>query len=277
MKRYRVLNQDFDSRAWLLSQPILDSWDPRVRDQWVENKNRIADGLIVEYGSFNAEAKLSNFVDFGRIPFSVFSFHNRFIKQIQSSFVVGAFYPALVGACALGERILNHLVLILRDCFRQTPEYKVVYSKESFDDWDVAVRTLQAWNVLLPEAAAMFKALRDIRNRAVHFRPEVDTNDRAMALEAAKSLLRIVEVQFGTAGGPGWFIDGIPGEIYVSKRAEGMPFISRVYLPNCVLVGPQHSLSRDESRTVVEDRHDYGDREITDSEFVELRRLARGD
>lgn len=54
-------------------------------------------------------------------------------------------YPALVGACALGERILNHLILDLRGAYAHTPEYKRVHRKDSFDDWRVPIDTLAAW------------------------------------------------------------------------------------------------------------------------------------
>ena len=62
-------------------------------------------------------------------------------------------YPALTGACALGERILNYLILNLRDDFHSTPEYKQVYRKDSFDQWDAPINALASWGVLLPEVA----------------------------------------------------------------------------------------------------------------------------
>jgi len=200
MKRYRVLNVGFDSRAWMLSEEIQSSWEPEVQALWRDNRNRLRQQLVDEYGSFNFDAKVRNFTEFGRIPFSIFAFHNRFVEQIRRSFVMGGSYPALAAACALGERVLNHLVIALREDFRATAQYKRVRSKDSFDNWHLAIETLEAWGVLLPEAASGFRNLHAIRVRAIHFRPEVDTNDRAMALEAIACLLRIIETQFGPAG-----------------------------------------------------------------------------
>jgi hypothetical protein len=168
----------------MLGEAIQESWEPQVQEQWRENRRRITEAILAEYGPLHGEVKIRNFVDFGRIPFSVFAFHNRFVEQIRASFVGGGYYPALTGACALGERILNHLIILLRDDFRATPQYKRVHAKNSFDNWDLAIDTLNAWNVLLPEVVTAFRELRVIRGRAIHFRPELDTTDRALALEA---------------------------------------------------------------------------------------------
>ena len=260
----------------MLGEKIQESWEPKVQEQWRENQQRIRQAVLEEYGAFQAERKLRDFTEFGRIPFSVFSFHNRFVEQIRRSFVVGAYYPAVTGTCALGERILNHLLLILRDDYRATPEYKRVYGKKSFDSWDLVISTLEAWEVLLPSVTGAFRELRDIRTSAIHFRPEVDTNDRLMALEAGRCLLKIVGEQFGPDGGKPWIIPNTPGEIFVKKEAESLPFVRHVYLPNCALVGPLHRLvlGRDGTEWRVQDDHDYEDREIDDDEFRELRKAS---
>jgi hypothetical protein len=135
------------------------------------------------YGVGAFEAKRANFIALGPKPMSILAFHNRFFEQVRVAFVMGAYYPALTSACALGERILNHLILTLRDEFKATPEYKTVYSKESFDDWSLPIKTLESWGVFLPDTAIGFRQLKDKRNRAIHFRPEVDRNDRELALE----------------------------------------------------------------------------------------------
>src|SRR3972149_6553409 len=114
MKRYRVLNFDFDTRVRTLVDP-----------------------------------KKENFIAIDSKPFSILAFHNRFFEQIRTSFIIGSYYPALTGACALGERILNHLILTLRDDFKNSPEYKKIYRKKSFDDWDVPISILASWGTLL--------------------------------------------------------------------------------------------------------------------------------
>jgi hypothetical protein len=121
VKRYRVLCFDFDSRANLLSQEIEEHWDEEVKAQLRTNKERITSGLTNEYGPSHFNVKLQNFVDLGPKPFSIVAFHNKFFEQCRKAFIVGAYYPALTGACALGERLLNHLILQLRDEFKATP------------------------------------------------------------------------------------------------------------------------------------------------------------
>ena len=273
MKRYRILKEDFDTRANVLNLEIEDQWEDQIKEQWRNAKEKIKRGLLLQYGFEDADAKLRDFVDLGPKPVSVVSYHNRFAEQARRAFVIGAYYPALTGACALGERMLNHLVLGLREDFRGTLEYKKVYKKKSFDNWDLAIGTLEAWGVLVPKAAEAFKTLRDVRNqRAIHFDPSTDTKDRQYALDAVRSLNEIVAEQFGTLPPAPWFIPGVNGGVgFIKKEMEGEPFVKLVYLPNAFPVGPEHYLEGNtDGSWQVFDRDDYEDREIPDADFVAL-------
>ena len=233
-------------------------------------------GLLYEYGFENAEAKRNNFLDLGPKPFSVLAFHNRFAEQVRRSFVIGSYYPALVGACAMGERILNHLLLNLREDFKGTSEYKQVYRKNSFDNWELMIGTLESWNVLLPDAADAFRDLAEIRNRrAMHFDPATDTDDRPLALEAIRYLDKVISSQFGIIEPQPWFFFTEGAECYVKKEAETLPFVRKIYLSNAWLVGPRHTWELGENGLNVPDDHDYEDREISDEEFRNLRESAR--
>jgi len=271
MKRYRVLSFDFDTRVHILTQEIRDEWEDEVKKLHRRNKDAIEKSLVSSYGAEAQEAKRRNSIDLGDRPPSILAFHNRFFEQIRTAFVMGAYYPALTAACALGERILNHLLLILRDDYRHTPEYKTVSRKDSFDNWDVPIDTLESWNVLLPDVTKEFRRLKDMRHKAVHFRPEVDRNDRALALEAIRCLREIIRNQFSAFGSQPWFITNIPGEIYIKKSWESNPFIQKVYLPNCLAVGPRHQVEALVPQIVVKDSFQYEEREVTDEEFSELR------
>jgi hypothetical protein len=147
MKRYRVLAYDFDARATNLKMEIQDSWEERIKARWNTTQESIKEGLIAEYGTISAFKKIENFIELDASPISLIAFHNKFLRQVRSAYVIGSYYAALTGACALGERILNHLVLRLRDYFKATDEYKKVYRKDSFDNWDLAINTLEAWGV----------------------------------------------------------------------------------------------------------------------------------
>jgi hypothetical protein len=274
MKRYRVLDVDFDSRVHLLTLEIQDWWEPQVKQLHQENKEKIRQALINDFGSESRERKLVNFTDLGAAPFSIVAYHNRFLWQVRRSFVIGSYYPALTGSCALGERILNHLLLAHRELFKSTPQYKAVYRKNSFDNWDIPITVLQEWGILQPDAVTAFLELKQIRNNAIHFNPETDHDDRDLALRAIRTLSSVVESQFSAFGVQPWFIADTPGASFLRKSAEDAPFIKTVYIPNCAYVGPFHKLENSGGRWIPRDDYPYDEREISDDEFAALYRAG---
>ena len=218
----------------------------------------------------SSDEKVDNFIALDANPISVTAFHNNFLHQIRSAYVMGSYYPALTGSCALGERILNHLILRLRDNYRDTEEYKKIYRKDSFDNWDFAINTLEAWSVLLPEAVSCFRELKEIRNKSIHFNPETDTNDKELALEAIRKLQGIINGQFSGFGTQPWFIPGTRGACYIKQDYEPVPFVREIVIPNCLKVGHLHRLEHTQNGWVVHDPGNYADIEITDERFVEL-------
>jgi len=268
LKRYRLLRFDFDTRACSLD-PISDEWEEEVKVQHRAHRERVLAGLRDEYGLRGFDQKLQNFVDLGEKPFSVIAFHNRFYAQARSAFVAGQYYPALTSIAALGERVLNHLVLGLREHFKASQVYRRLYRKDSFDNWELALDALHEWEVLTPEAEAHFRLLWRQRNEALHFNPETEVNDRALALQALRLFGKIVECQYACFGALPWLFTP-PGEVYVRQEWEKKPFIQLVYLPNALYVGYKH-------RVVsafpwwIEDNEDYEARDVSDGEFSNLR------
>jgi hypothetical protein len=269
MKRYRIFSFDFDSRAHSLD-PIQEQWDEKVKELHVKNRESTIQDLAEQYGGFYLDTKVKNFQDLKFKPFSVAAFHNKFLEQIRNSYVIGSYYPALTGACSLGERILNHMILLLRDYHKNAPEYKKVYRKNSFDYWPQAIDALEAWEELLPEAAEKFRELNEKRNRAIHFNPETDHNDKELALEAIHLVQEVGSIQFSAFGSQPWFFS-VPGEIYIKKEWEDKPLIKHIFIPNSLLVGPKHTVESVMSQAVVNDQFEYENKEITDEEFHELR------
>jgi len=269
MKRYMVLSHHFDTRATLLAMQIGEDWAPTVKEQYAVNKAQLRAELIDQYGALNAEVKLQNFMDIGPIPFSVIAFHSRFLEQARDAFVVGAYYPCLVACCALGERILNHLVLALRNYYADTEGYRKVHKKASFDNWTIAIDALDGWDVLRPDVTSTFRELHNIRNRAIHFKPETDRNDRAMALNAFQRLSSIVEGQFRAIGPQPWYIRGVVGAAFVKKEYETHPFVKEVILPNCQFVGyrPRLELNDETGAWMAIDDGEYEGEELSDEEF----------
>lgn len=279
MKRYRVLPFfDFDTRAMLLADPIPDEWDDSVKALHKLNRENTQKALKYEFGDDKSEMKLKNFVDLGSKPISVLAFHNEFFSQVRTAFVMGAYYPALTGACALGERILNHLLLGLRGEFTGRPEYRKIHGKKSFDNWTLAIDTLEAWSVLLPNSVQSFRELASKRNHAIHFQPDTDKNPRDLALEAVRCLQRIIGDQFCGFGSQPWFMTGVPGEAYISKEWQSKPFVGLVYLPNSVLVGPRHKLEFNLPKIhVVDPDHEIELQVCTDIDFAATRRAFLSD
>lgn len=115
MKRFRIVVFDFDTRSLLL-----DLYQGREDLTELENNNyqRLLKDLILQFGEDQAELKIRNFIDVQSKPFSIIAYHNIFLNQIRNAFIIGCYYPALIGACTLGERILNHLTINLRDHFK---------------------------------------------------------------------------------------------------------------------------------------------------------------
>jgi hypothetical protein len=189
-----------------LNIAIQEQWEPKVKQLHHENKLNIIEGLKTEFGLNDFSAKLTNFIDLGPAPFSIITFHNKFSYQARTAFVMGSYYPALTSICALGERILNHLIRHLREYFKSTEQYKYVYNKDSFDNWGTAIDTLEAWKILLPDSTTALRELSELRNHSLHFNPETDTNDRVDALNALKLLNQVINTQFGASGSQPWFI-----------------------------------------------------------------------
>ena len=46
MKRYRVMNFQFDTRANILRKEIEDNWEMAVKEQWEQNKRQIIENLM---------------------------------------------------------------------------------------------------------------------------------------------------------------------------------------------------------------------------------------
>ena len=272
MLRYRVLPPDFDSTpGFLAEQPPTDR---AAATKWQEDRAQILKGLGSRYGEWQFESKIQNLIDLGPKPMSVAGFHNRFLEEVRVAFVVGAYYPAVTAACALGERMLNHLVRRLRQFYRGTPAYGKVAKKDSFDNWRIPLNALAEWRVLVPGVLEMFSRLEAMRHNAIHFREELDVDPRPAALDAIHQLQEIIVRQFGVTSGQPWLFYDVPGEFYVRKRAEVQPFVRLIYLPDAFLVGPEHRLEYDGQWFRPIDHGRYRRQQITDREWVGLRRAS---
>lgn len=270
MKRYLVLHRDFDLRACILEPGYADQMAPEAKAAWQQQVSDLAASLASEHGMENLQLKFQNLADLGAKPLSLVSFHNVFFNEARQAFIQGCYYPSLTGICALGERVLNHLVLLFRDQFKLTPQYKKVYGKDSFDNWGLAIDTLETWGILRPETAAVFREFKATRNCAIHFRPDLDQECRGPALKALHEFNKIIELQFASFGKLPWYLTEIRGSSYIRKAFELHPFVKGVVLPNCALVGPKATLEFMNPGWRAIDDNDYPDIEISDADFAQF-------
>ena len=267
-RRHLSYSFDFDTRALLFEMNIGEQWDEQSNQLHLENRERVKRGLAVEFGTDQIETKVENFIAIGPKPFSVLAHHNLFFDQVRKSFVVGNYYPALVGACALGEQVLNHLILDLRSYYSHTTEFKKVHRKTSFNDWRVPIDALDTWGVLLPKAVMEFRALMALRNHSIHFNVSTYQTLKEDALAAIIHIREIIDQQFSAFADRPWFIKGTRGIIFLKREWEKDPFIRTYFLPRCPLVGPYFAISFASGSPLFHDYPDYGDGVWTDEEFA---------
>ncbi len=98
-----------------------------------------------------------------------------------------AYYPALLGAVGLGERILNQVILERRDALADHPATKPVATNKAFDDWKPMIRVLKTWQVLPDDVATNFERLRRLRHDAVHRNVPTSTRPPATRLSNRSS------------------------------------------------------------------------------------------
>ena len=238
-RRFTPAAITFDTRANVLATEVRTDWEPQIQEQWHRNQDRLKGELIFEFGESGFEQKLADFVALGPAPWSVVARHNAYMSEVRGAFVAGAYYPALLGACGLGERILNHLVLALREEYEDHPATKHVAHKQTVDDWLRCIRTLREWNVFDEAVKAKYEQLMGKRHAAVHYRSELDVGSaRDAALDAVRLLQDLISDVFAPHGATDWYFDGPIGRSYVRRDAEDEPFVKRFILPSCVLVSP---------------------------------------
>jgi len=202
------------------------------------------------------------------------------LKQVRDAFVSKDYYPALVGASSLGERILNHLALALRDDYSGHEATRHVAKQASIDDWKKCVKVLSGWGVFDGETGRDYLALMRMRHGATHYRSELDSGDaREAALEAVKLLCSLVERVFNSIGAGGHYFTGPIGRAYVRLDSESDPFVRKFILPARALVSPRFSFLPNTGAPGGFDAYDdpelgTGETPLTDSEFAEPARAT---
>jgi hypothetical protein len=279
-RRYLPHAISFNTQARLLTEEISPDWAPEVIAQHEENRRLARVRLIHEFGNDDHERKIHDYGAVGVTPWSVVDQHNLFMGQIRDAFAFGAYYPALVGACALGERLLNEMVIRLRDSYGDHPATKKVATPKTFTDWVACIEALFVWGVVDDAVATKFNKLRRFRNRSVHYGKHLVGSDaRDDALQAVLLVQEIVQGLFTPHGGPPKFVAGVSGHSFLALASEDEPFIREFILPASLLVSPNFRMEFNNSVGWFDvfDDDTYQDEfpTLTDEQFAEHRQLPR--
>lgn len=272
-RRYRPLQFNFDTRATFLDTVIEDNWEVGVKEQWRGNKSSVRMHLLAEHGTIDGDEKIENFCALGPAPWSISYEHTDPLKQVRSAFTHGDFFPALVGACALGERIFNHLILALRqDYVNHRATTKRIRAHDTFDDWGHAIDVLRGWGVFTDEVATTYRKLEEKRHASIHFDPKVPATARQPALTAILAVQTIIAEIFAPLGGPPTYIPGTSGASFIALAAEDTPLVKRLFIPRSALLSPAHrlypSVDGNAFTTTIIDDADYDAAPLTDEEFA---------
>ena len=198
-----------------------------------EAKSNLADELKAQWGTNDFDKKLERFIDLDLVLLGVPEEYYELLTPIIYSYCCGYYYPAMTGAGSLGERILNRLILKTRDHFKSTDEYKKIYRKNSFDQWDQPVNILEGWGVISNVVADAFLNLKQYRNESIHYNDGYNFQSNARA--AVKLLAKIIDLQFNYMKRNDLFwVFTVPGEIWVRSEATDQPFVKEFILPHCL-------------------------------------------
>lgn len=264
MKRYRFLSNtflDFTRNIYKANFP------PEVLQQ---QRKQLEDEIGFRYGLLDAKSKVGRFLEFEPPNMCIITEYLSLLHSISDSYVLGSYYPTLTGACSLGERIFNILILRLRGYYKDHPLYKSIHSKSSFQDWNKAITVLIEWKIINQELEKDYRKLGDLRNESIHFGKIADI--QASSLSALRTVMNITDKLFGMKSELYFWC---PGELYLKQSKESEPFVKEFIIPNCVLLGYKNSVVdvKDGSNYSLrfQDHNDYDDRQITDEEYRKLR------
>lgn len=107
------------------------------------------------------------------------------LREVRNAYVSGHYYCAMTGATAFGERILNKLIIDLREEYplQKYPHIpEIVYKSKSNTNWEQMYNALFVWEVIDSELCDKFKELFEKRCRTIHYNPKLlDISEKEVA------------------------------------------------------------------------------------------------
>ena len=259
MKRYRWTKFFIDTERNFVRHPTWAA-DPRTVSGAVA-------GVAYKHGLLDIQDKYDRWLKLSPPSLCVPIEWHELLREAESAYIHGDYYPALTSACCLGERVLNHLLIGLRGYFTNSPRYKEVARKESFQDWNGLIGILSEWGILNDDLAQQFKELLNLRNPAVHFGSLEDRQKKSG--QAVNGVYSVTSKMFGMDSGHFFVCEN---ELYIPKDKVAEPLVKEFIVPHCYLLGYKHRVEdRDGKLTIVDDEM-YHDIQLSDDEFSEFRK-----
>lgn len=154
------------------------------------DKSAFENTLKAKWGEFDFSSKLERFI---RLDLSYIAIPEEYFNLLQpvvDSYCCGNFYPAITSAGALGERILNRLIIKLRKYYKSTEQYSKSINKNSFGHWDLPISILYEWGILSDTVKGAFHRLKKYRNESIHYNEGYDFESNSH--EAIKALADVI-------------------------------------------------------------------------------------
>jgi hypothetical protein len=218
---YRVFGFAFDTRVSVFNQGVAE-----------EHKTNLSENLRQKWGNLDFETKLGRFRELNISYLGIPDEYYELLGQIVDCYCCGYFYPAMTSAGALGERILNRLLMKTRHHFKSTDEYKAIHRKRSFDNWDKPISILKGWDIISVDVAEAFEKLKVYRNDSIHYKEGYAFEENTHA--AITELAKVIDLQFNYVKREDlfWVFD-VPGEIWLRSSKLTNPFVQEFVLPHC--------------------------------------------
>ena len=238
-------------------------FDAMPNIQQLRGDDEILDHIKHSYGELGLADKVERWKKVRRAHIWPIDEFNEYVEQVLHAYEQGLFFPSMTGACCLTERVMNRLVFKLKNHFKSSSHYKIVYDREEkLQNWNLLIEILRDWQALNEDQIDLVKKIHKYRTDSVHYVPKYDFKEKS--LESIRLVSELIDSLFSVYRRKDIFrMFEIPGEIWVRADAQTKPFVREFILPSCSLMGAIHQLN-DEGYS--EDGAIVG--EMTEQEFI---------
>lgn len=253
-RRYRLFEFHIDFRRNIVNHPV------NGIDQLRDN---VLNQLKSEYGEIDFDSKLKRWLLIKFPDLAIDEEYLSLLKEMTETYTRGNYFSSMTSAGVLVERTLNRLVFRLSKYFTSDPDYGKIVKKQSFDKWEWMAAVLKRWSIIDNEQVLLVEEIKTLRNESVHYNENYRFDLKAPLMvdrvgEFISSLLSVSQrndIFFNT-----------PGEFWVRKDAEELPFVKEFVIPMCYRANPTHTII---NQKLFEYDPKIG--KLTDEEFIEAR------